>query len=150
MAVMAQSTPKEGAYSIRTGPCQGPAFCTASAVCQPSTDYTGIPGQVDATKQLPHPALHLDHLPQGIRLRGANGARVAHLGEQLRDDIVAVLDLEGNEGRAGELLEGIDDAVQELEDEKGLDLEGGRGEEEEVAVDEAEDEGRRVGVGEVD
>jgi hypothetical protein len=56
----------------------------------------------------------------------------------------------GEEGGAEEFFEGVDYAVEELEDEEGLDLGGGCEEEEEVGVGEAEDEGWRVRVGKVD
>jgi hypothetical protein len=56
----------------------------------------------------------------------------------------------GQQGRPQELLKGIDDPVQELQHEERLDL-GRRGhEKEEVCVSKAEDEGRRVCVGEID
>jgi hypothetical protein len=56
----------------------------------------------------------------------------------------------GQERRAQELLEGVDDAVQELEDQEWFDLGRGRQEEEEVRMAETENERRWVGVGQVD
>lgn len=55
----------------------------------------------------------------------------------------------GQEGRAEEFFEGIDDSVEEFEDEEGFDFGRGCHEEEEVCVGEAEDEGCGVGVWEV-
>lgn len=89
----------------------------------------GLPWQADAAQELAHPALHFNHLPQRIGLRRADSSRVAHLSEQLRDDIVVGFDLDRQERRAHEVFQGIDDAVQELEDEERLDLGGGGGEE---------------------
>lgn len=108
------------------------------------------PRETEAAQELVHPAFLLHNLPQGIGFRRADRPRIAHLRQQLGDDIVVVLDLDGQDRRADEVLEGIDDAVEELEDEERLDLGGRRDEEQEVRVSQAEDESRRVRVGEVD
>lgn len=68
----------------------------------------------------------------------------------MRHDIVVVLNLDREDWRTEEVFEGIDDAMEELENEEGFDLRGGRGEEEEIGVCKAEDEGGRARVGEVD
>lgn len=54
----------------------------------------------------------------------------------------------GDERRSEEFFKGVDDAVEELEDKERFHFASGREEEEDVAVDEVEDEGGRVGVGE--
>jgi hypothetical protein len=88
------------------------------------------PRQTQVPQQLPHPALNLDDVPQRVGLRGADQARVAHLGQQLRDDIVAGLDARSHQRGAEKVLERVDDAVQKLESEQRLEL-GRRGREEE-------------------
>lgn len=113
-------------------------------------DESFVPWQVDAPQELAHPPLRLDNLSQGVGLGGAYGSSIAHLDEELGDDIVVVLDLDGEERGANELLERIDDTVQELEHQQRLDLGGGCREVEEVRVREAEDEGRWVCAREVD
>lgn len=52
--------------------------------------------------------------------------------------------------RAEEFFEGIDGAVQELENQEGLDFRRRSQEEEEVRMPETEKEGRRVGIGQID
>lgn len=107
-------------------------------------------GQAQVSEQLAHEAFHLDQVAQGIWLCRVDVAGIAHLGQELGGDIVAGLDLLGVEGGAEEVFERVDDAVEELEHEQRLDL-GRRGDEEkEVGMDEAEDEGGRVGIREVD
>ena len=103
--------------------------------------------QVEVAQQLVHEALHLDQVAQGVGLGGADGAGVAHLGQQLGDDIVVGLDLVGQQRCAQELLERVDRAVQELEHQQRLDLGRGRQEEEQVRMAKTENERRRVGVG---
>lgn len=68
----------------------------------------------------------------------------------MRYNVVVVLNLDREDRRTEEVFEGIDDAVEELEDKEGFDLRGGRGEEEEIGVCKAEDECGRARVGEVD
>lgn len=63
--------------------------------------------------------------------------------------MVAVFDFEGEKRRAEKVLEGVDDAVQELEDQQGLNLGGRGGDEQQVGVGEAEDERGRARVGQV-
>lgn len=109
-----------------------------------------LPRQGDAAKQLAHPSLNLDQIPQRVGFRRVDRPRVAHLIEQLRDDIVVALNLVRQQRGAEELLKDVDDAVDEFEDEQGLDLGGRGGQEQQVGVLEAEDERRRVRVGEVD
>ncbi|GAO18087.1 hypothetical protein UVI_02059790 [Ustilaginoidea virens] len=108
------------------------------------------PWQAYASQQLAHPPFHFDILPQGVGLGRADDAGIAHLRQQLGHHVVVVLNLGREQRGADEVLKGIDDAVQELEDEERLDFRGRGREEQEVGVGQAEDEGRRAGVGEMD
>ena len=78
--------------------------------------------QVQVPKKFPHKAFDFDQIAQRIRLCGIDSAGIAHLGQELGRDIVVVLDLVRQQRGAKKILERIDDAVEELEDEKGLDL----------------------------
>ena len=106
--------------------------------------------QAQISEQFPHEPLHLDEIPQGIWLCCVDVAGIAHFGQELGGDIVVGLDLVGEDGCAEEFFERVDDAVDELENEEGLDLGGGCDEKEKVPMCKAEDEGGRVRVGEVD
>lgn len=106
--------------------------------------------QAQVAQELIHETLDLDQVAQGIRLGGANGAGIAHLGQELGDDIVVGLDLVGQQGRPEELFERVDDTVEELEREERLDIGRGRQQKEEIRMGQAEDQGRRGGVREVD
>ena len=88
----------------------------------PLGDCCCEPRKVDAAQQLAHPPFYGNHLPEGIGLRRADGARVAHFCEKLYHDIIVGLDLDSQERRAQEVFEGIDDSVQELEHQEGLYL----------------------------
>jgi hypothetical protein len=75
-----------------------------------------IPWQSNASQQFAHPCRCLDHISQGVRFRARNKTAVAHLGQDLRDHIVATLDLAGEQWRAQELFQGVGYTVQELQD----------------------------------
>lgn len=75
-----------------------------------------VPRQVNASQELAHPPFDLDYLPQSIRFRRADISRITHLRKKLCDDIIVILDLDSQERRANEVLQGVDDSVQELED----------------------------------
>ena len=81
-----------------------------------------LPREVDAAEKLAHPSFDLDNISQRIGLGCVDHTRVAHLVEKLSDDVILALNLLCDEGRAQELFESVDDAVDELEDDEGLDL----------------------------
>jgi hypothetical protein len=74
-----------------------------------------LPWQVDASEKFAHPSFDLDNLSQCVWLRRTDCTSVAHLRQQLSNDIVVVFELDGQERRANEVFQRIDDPVQELE-----------------------------------
>lgn len=67
------------------------------------------------SEQLSNQASNLDILPKSVWLCVADGTSIADLTQQLRYDIVVVLDLVGQQRRAKEVLEDINDSVNKLE-----------------------------------
>lgn len=108
-----------------------------------------IPWQAHPAQQLPHPPRHLHDLLQRIWLRTTHDPRIAHLGQKLRDDIVVRLELAREQRRSDELLQHIDHAVQELEDEQRIAVVIAGSEEEEIRMHDREDSHGRRGAGEV-
>jgi len=90
--------------------------------CLSSLRLRGQIRQVQVPKKFPHEAFDFDQVAQCIWLCRIDSAGIAHLGQELGRDIVVVLNLVRQQRRAKKILERIDDAVEELQDEKGLDL----------------------------
>lgn len=74
-----------------------------------------LPRQSNMSQQLSNQASNFDILPKSVWLGVADGTSIADLTQQLRYDIVVVLDLVGQQRRAKEVLQDINDSVNKLE-----------------------------------
>lgn len=70
-----------------------------------------VRGETDVAQQVLDGVRGLDDVAQGVALGVGDYAGVAHLAEQLGDDIVVGLDLGGQQWRAQEVFYGIGDSV---------------------------------------